>query len=360
MISEIVPSPAGGKGREPKGGPTQARAAASLVQWLPKLANGLPDPALCTRELGETLLEALAGSAPPDLIRSFLAGPLDLRGRLRFSVVGEVCRQQREARGATLKEAARACRLRQRDLRQIEGSQVEFLSGEVLRRYADWLGLRDWLEQWLRVNGDLAGLYGWLEGAAPAKAVGAARMWRMKVTLKQLRPAVWRRFLISDRSTLEGLHDTLQVVMGWFDSHLHEFGLPGFQTDPDDDSGERQRRRERVRLAELDLEPKSRFTYLYDFGDSWTHEVVLERILPVSAGQLLPWCVGGANACPPEDCGGVWGYAELIEILRDPSHPEHRERWAWLGHALDPIAFDPALVNARLHPRLKPSQEAKS
>jgi hypothetical protein len=85
--------------------------------------------------------------------------------------------------------------------------------------------------------------------------------------------------------------------------------------------------------------------YEYDFGDGWEHGIQLEKIVGPEPGVHYPRCLAGRRACPPEDCGGVWGYAELLEILADPRHPEHAERLEWLGGPIDPEAFDPDEVN---------------
>jgi hypothetical protein len=86
----------------------------------------------------------------------------------------------------------------------------------------------------------------------------------------------------------------------------------------------------------------STFDYLYDFGDGWSHRVTVEKILPAEAGTTVPACIDGRRACPPEDCGGPWGYGHLLEALADPTHPEHRDLTDWLGAPFDPEAFDPA------------------
>lgn len=91
--------------------------------------------------------------------------------------------------------------------------------------------------------------------------------------------------------------------------------------------------------------------YEYDFGDSWTHQIVLEKILPPSPELKAPQCIAGARACPPEDCGGVFGYAELLTALRDPSHPEHEDMLEWMGGEYDPAFFDLEAVNDQLVPR---------
>lgn len=174
-------------------------------------------------------------------------------------------------------------------------------------------------------------------------------VYQLRVTLQDVRPPVWRRFQVRSDTTLYKLHQILQVVMGWTNSHLHLFTIAGKdygEPDPEfemDIASER-----RVRLFQLITRPRSKFTYEYDFGDSWEHDLVLEHILPADPAVRYPVCLAGARACPPEDCGGAPGYAELLEALRDPQHEEHDELLEWVGGSFDPEAFDLAIVNRGL------------
>jgi len=139
--------------------------------------------------------------------------------------------------------------------------------------------------------------------------------------------------------------------MGWTNSHIYEFEIDGqrftdLETwepfDEDDEPGDS----EITRLRDLQLKERSCFTYLYDFGDYWLHDVMVEEVVPLPKGQRLPRCMAGARACPPEDCGGTHGYFELLEALHDPSHPEHDGYRVWVGGDFDPEAFDLRWVNA--------------
>jgi hypothetical protein len=168
-------------------------------------------------------------------------------------------------------------------------------------------------------------------------------VFQLKVTLLDTKPPIWRRVLVDGSSTLDQVHEVIQAAFGWWNYHLHEFevgrnryGVP----DPDEDWGAPPRDERRTRLAAIAGEGSS-FRYTYDFGDGWDHRVVVEGLLPPSADTATPACIGGRRACPPEDCGGTWGYRELLEILADPTHPEHGERREWLGRPFDPDAFDP-------------------
>jgi hypothetical protein len=139
--------------------------------------------------------------------------------------------------------------------------------------------------------------------------------------------------------------------MGWSGGHLHvfstgwaEYGSPDSELGHGDETA--------VRLIELLSGPGDKLRYTYDFGDDWEHDVVLEEVLPASPGAADPCCLAGKGACPPEDCGGVWGYAELKEILADRGHEQHQDMLDWLGldsgDEFDPKAFSVDDVNLSL------------
>jgi hypothetical protein len=168
-------------------------------------------------------------------------------------------------------------------------------------------------------------------------------MYQLKVTLRDIRPPIWRRLEVRSDITLARLHDAIQDSMGWTDTHLHQFECDGelFGTPSADDWADIQSER-RVRLDELLQHPKQQLEYVYDFGDSWRHRVVLEKVLPTPAGKKapVPHCTGGRRACPPEDCGGVPGYRHLLHVLASPRDPEHSEMLEWVGGHFDPEAFE--------------------
>ena len=150
---------------------------------------------------------------------------------------------------------------------------------------------------------------------------------------------------------LNRLHDVLQIVMGWTDSHLHHFvDAPIVYSVPSDDDypGEERLDERRFCLADLARREKASFIYEYDFGDSWVHEVVVEKTLPADPNNRDAVCLDGENACPPEDCGGIWGYYELLKALKNPKHKEHQEMLDWLGGQFDPGHFDLQKINAQL------------
>src|SRR2546428_547626 len=151
-------------------------------------------------------------------------------------------------------------------------------------------------------------------------------VYQIKVTLDGIRPAIWRRLLVPASITLEGLHDVLQVLFGWTDSHLHAFEARGVHYgQADSEFGMEQLDEKRVPLEEVLRKPKDTMNYEYDFGDSWVHKVVLEKVLPNAESHDTLSCMAGERACPPEDCGGGLRYAELLDALSDSSHTEHAE-----------------------------------
>jgi hypothetical protein len=177
-------------------------------------------------------------------------------------------------------------------------------------------------------------------------------VYQLKVTLDDSKPPIWRRVLVSEKVTLYELHQIIQIVMGWTNSHLHMF-LLGEQIygDPaDDEFGDLGTKNEtRYRLNQLGLHEKSKFSYEYDFGDSWDHTILVEKILPEEKGARYPVCVKGKRACPPEDVGGVWGYDDFLQAVTDPEHEEHDEYLEWIGDDFDPEAFDLDEVNEVLN-----------
>ncbi len=181
--------------------------------------------------------------------------------------------------------------------------------------------------------------------------VGTGSPYQLKISLLEIEPEIWRRLLVPRGVRLDRLHEILQVAMGWTNSHLHEFRVGDTRYgEPDPEFDERDVRDERnVRLFEVAPGVNDSFLYEYDFGDSWEHLVVVEKILtrPEGAGDL-PVCLAGARACPPEDCGGVPGYESFLQAIGDPTHEEHQAMLTWVGGSFDPEAFDLKSVNRLL------------
>ena len=173
-----------------------------------------------------------------------------------------------------------------------------------------------------------------------------ASTYQLKITLRGSKPPIWRRFIVPDSITLSKLHQVIQIVMGWTDTHLHEFIAGGVSygvPDPEWPSGSRNEAR--VKVNQLLNKEKEKFLYLYDFGDGWEHVIELEKSINGDKTSSKPKCLAGKRACPPEDCGGIYGYYELLEIIKDPGHPEHENMIEWLGGNIDPDFFDIDEVN---------------
>lgn len=182
----------------------------------------------------------------------------------------------------------------------------------------------------------------------------AASVHRLKVTLRGSKPPIWRRIVVPSDITLGHLHGILQDTMGWDDSHLHEFTIDDISyADPDmvEDFDEDETQ---TLLADVAPTPGKRFRYMYDFGDSWDHEILVEAVSAPDPGMTYPACLTGKRACPPDDVGGIWRYNYLVSVMADPNHPDYKETKEWLdewwGEPLDPEAIDLAAINQRLAP----------
>lgn len=184
----------------------------------------------------------------------------------------------------------------------------------------------------------------------------------LKVTLKDVKPPVWRRIDVPAEISLAQFHGVLQVAMGWTNTHLHEFeqGRTLYGTS-DREFGVYRISETSTPLSEVLSAPKARLSYHYDFGDSWYHTIVVERIVaspevsPTAAALSPAVVIAGKGACPPEDCGGPWGYANLLDALADPSHDNHKMLTEWLGRPWDSTAVPIDAINRRLAKmRLRP------
>ena len=182
------------------------------------------------------------------------------------------------------------------------------------------------------------------------------RVYQFKITLEDFKPHIWRRIQVPEKYSFWDLHVAIQDAMGWTDSHLHQFEV----IDP------KQARKVYIGIPSEDEEfegmPKildgwnesigdcfsedgiNRCRYEYDFGDGWRHEIKLEKIFPAIPGCKYPLCIEGERACPPEDCGGVWGYENFLKIMRDPKHEEYQSMLEWVGYHFDPENFEPQKV----------------
>jgi hypothetical protein len=175
---------------------------------------------------------------------------------------------------------------------------------------------------------------------APKKQV-----YQFKITLKDSKPPIWRRIQVPSTYTFYDLHVAIQDAMGWYDSHLHEFRINTTTGEPlvlgtppnemDDFGDEESFSDSKFKISKYEsILPKS-FTYTYDFGDNWEHKIDFEKVLPAEERVWYPICVKGKRACPPEDCGGVWGYEELLQILANPEHDQYEEKAEWMESQYD-------------------------
>ncbi len=175
------------------------------------------------------------------------------------------------------------------------------------------------------------------------------RAYQFKITLRGVKPPVWRRIQVPETHTFWDLHVAIQDAMGWFDCHLHQFDLVdpsiGEKVEIGIPDEEFEHARETLpgwkqKIAEWFSMENMLAEYVYDFGDNWEHTVKLEKTLPWNKNISYPVCIAGKRACPPEDCGGIWGYENFLEIMQDPNHEEHKEMLEWAGGEFDPEHFD--------------------
>ncbi|MDF1590215.1 MAG: plasmid pRiA4b ORF-3 family protein [Desulfobacterales bacterium] len=190
------------------------------------------------------------------------------------------------------------------------------------------------------------------------------RLYLLKIRLLEIQPEIWRQFVAPAGITLDRLHDVIQIVMGWTDSHLHEFTIGNKRYTEFPESKEQGFECGRYRLGDLVKQKDRTFSYLYDFGDSWEHEVILEDsryFNPKLQSEIE--CLDGVRACPPEDVGGVPGYYEFCKALKDPHHEEHESYKEWISgfpyfeSAFDSERFETEKVNHELLKYLRWSRD---
>jgi hypothetical protein len=198
-----------------------------------------------------------------------------------------------------------------------------------------------------------------LEGGEPGMvaretAEPTDRIYQLKITLRDIKPPIWRRVQVPE-CTLTDLHEIIQVAMGWDESHLHQFIVRGtyyggtvdddFGLGPDMDVEEEGD----VLLSQItNGHRRLKFRYEYDFGDGWQHDIEVERVVEREPRVHYPRCIEGRRACPPEDVGGPWGYADFLAAITDPKHEDHREMKEWVGGKFDPEKFSAVAVNREL------------
>ncbi|MBO0347668.1 plasmid pRiA4b ORF-3 family protein [Phormidium pseudopriestleyi FRX01] len=177
-------------------------------------------------------------------------------------------------------------------------------------------------------------------------------IYQLKITLRGIRPPIWRRVQVSSDYTLADLHQVIQVSMDWGDCHLHSFNIQGEEygmpMDDDFGFGDMEMNDEtRVKLSKIIPGEKFKFSYLYDFGDSWEHEILVEKVLPPDPDVKYPICIKATRACPPDDSGGPWGYQDFLEVVQNKNHPDHEEMLDWVGGSFDPEEANLDEINAQ-------------
>jgi hypothetical protein len=170
-------------------------------------------------------------------------------------------------------------------------------------------------------------------------------VFQFKITLLGTNPKVWRRFRVQSDITFRQLHNVVQIVMGWENYHLYAFAydwhhFTEYEMGAEDKSPSH-------RLNEFIQHEGTIIGYEYDFGDRWQHHLFLEKILTTSR-KPVPSCTAGRRACPPEDCGGIWGYTELAKAMKIKRGRRYREFREWHGGYFDPEEFDIEAVNSQL------------
>ena len=164
----------------------------------------------------------------------------------------------------------------------------------------------------------------------------------LRIELKDSDPPIWRMVEVPTSITLKVLHDIVQVTMGWMDYHLWEFVIAAqrYGLPMDEDWGTAPRKvASRTRLRDVLSPGTTTINYTYDFGDNWEHRLIVSDVRPGDPGTAYPRFIGGERDCPPEDCGGLPGFYEMLEARADPAHPEHAEISEWLDE-YDPDELD--------------------
>jgi hypothetical protein len=171
--------------------------------------------------------------------------------------------------------------------------------------------------------------------------------YQLKITLQGIDPPVWRRVVVPSEFSLFDLHCVIQLAMGWENCHLHDFTIKRQRYALPDPEGFDDLPDESETLLRDIVRPRNKFVYQYDFGDCWNHVILVEKALD-DAAIPGPICVDGARACPPEDSGGPWGYADKLEALSDPDDEESEDLREWMGADFDPELFDANAVTKEL------------
>jgi hypothetical protein len=188
---------------------------------------------------------------------------------------------------------------------------------------------------------------------------------QIRVALVGIAPAIWRRLIVPRSFHLGQLHRVIQAAFGWWDYHLHEFRIGGLSyrdaevCEPEFEDDARSFDESEVRLLDFDRSEGLSFLYVYDLGDDWKHVVEFERLLALDPPPRAASCIDGARARPPEDIGGVRGYAEFLDVIADPDNPEHRDTKRWAGGHFDPDWFNRELTDKDVHNALRANRRIR-
>jgi hypothetical protein len=179
------------------------------------------------------------------------------------------------------------------------------------------------------------------------------QIYQIKITLSDTKPLIWRRFLIDPNETLFKLHKTIQIIMGWTNSHMHQYRKNKIYYGKVDkrveaDFGFEVLDEKKFKILQVLDKLKAKLIYEYDMGDSWEHILVLEKILPEDDKIKYPVCLDGAMACPPEDSGGIPGFYNFLEIIGNPDNDEYDEMMKWSGGEFNPDEFNLHAINHSL------------
>jgi len=179
-------------------------------------------------------------------------------------------------------------------------------------------------------------------------------IYQFKITLKDIKPLIWRRIQVPKKYTFWDLHVAIQDAMGWYDCHLHEFEIVnpltgkkiiiGIPNEDEDFANYKTLPGWKQKINDYFFKENQSANYIYDLGDYWEHKITLEKKLLKENNITYPRCIKGKRACPPEDCGGSYGYENFSEIIRNPDDEQHEEMLEWLGGEFDPEHFDPREV----------------
>jgi len=174
------------------------------------------------------------------------------------------------------------------------------------------------------------------------------KVYQLKITLIDSNPKIWRQILVNPDTLLVDLHRIIQTIMGWTNSHLHQFtdGINFYA--PNEFEIEESINSRTVKLNKILRQEKEGIFYEYDFGDGWEHVIVLEKIIDEDEKNQIPRCLDGKRHCPPENCGGIWGYEDLLKIISNKKNEELKETMDWLGGKFDPDYFNLKEINKQL------------